>query len=267
MRYDDKLEARRRVADSVLCVGLDPELERLPEGVARDAEGVLAFTTAIVEATTDLACAFKPNFAFYEALGPEGMDVLRQLIQRIPPDIPVIADAKRSDIANSARLYAKAAFTVYGCDAIVVSPYQGRDSVEAYLTYPERGVYVLARTSNSGAADFQDRLIDGQPLYLDVVRRAQTWAAAGTLGFVAGATAPEQLQAIRAAAPRAQLLIPGIGAQGGDLGAALRLGRRADGGGLVVNSSRSILYASVRTDYADAARREAQRLVAAMRES
>ena len=264
--YDEKVEARRRATGGVLCVGLDPELERLPAGLSRDAGGVLRFATAIVEATADLAAAYKPNFGFFEALGSEGLDVLRRLVAAIPRDIPVIADAKRSDIGNSARMYARAAFDAFGCDAIVVNPYQGRDSVEAYLAHPGRGVYVLARTSNPGAADFQDLLVEGTPLYLRVVRAAQTWRAAAHLGFVAGATAPEHLLAIRRAAPRAQLLLPGIGAQGGDLALALRHGRRDDGGGLVASASRSILYASGGADFAEAARREAAALVAEMRQ-
>ena len=265
VRYDDKLENRRRASDSLLCIGLDPELDRLPDKISRDPEGILAFTTAIVDATSDFACAYKPNFAFYEVLGPQGMDVLKRLIQHIPSTIPVIGDAKRSDISNTARLYAKAAFEVYGCDALVVDPYQGRDSVEAYMTYPEKGVYVLARTSNPGAADFQDQWINGEPLYIRVVRQAQTWDRKSSLGFVVGATAPEQLQGVRQAAPTSQLLVPGIGAQGGDLGTAVSRGCRSDGGGLVVSASRSILYASSGSGYVDAARSEAQRLVEKMR--
>jgi orotidine-5'-phosphate decarboxylase len=263
--YERKLEARRRAADSLLCVGLDPELARLPAGLRRDPEGVYRFTAAIAEATADSA-AFKPNFAFYEALGPAGMEVLRRLIAAIPVDIPIIGDAKRSDIGNTARLYAHAAFDVYGCDAMVVNPYQGRDSVEAYLAHPGRGVYVLARTSNPGAADFQDIVVDGESLYLRVMRAAQGWQRAGTLGFVVGATAPEQLRLARLAAPQAQLLVPGIGAQGGDLASAIRDGCRADGGGVLISASRSILYASSGADFADAARQEAGRLVAEMRQ-
>jgi orotidine-5'-phosphate decarboxylase len=263
--YEAKLEDRRRATGSLLCIGLDPETERLPAGLSRDAAGVLRFTTAIVEATADLAVAYKPNFAFYEALGPAGMDVLQRLVAAIPRDIPVIGDAKRSDIGNTARLYARAAFDVYGCDAMVVSPYQGQDSVEEYLAHAGRGVYVLARTSNPGAAGVQDLVVEGEPLYLRVVRAAQRWRRAGTLGFVVGATAPQHLRQVRQAAPQAQLLIPGIGAQGGDLASAVRDGVRVDGGGIVVSASRSILYASAGSDFARAARQEAARLVEAMR--
>lgn len=265
MEFEAKLETRRRAVDSLLCIGLDPELDRLPAGVSRDPVGVLQFTTTIVAATADIAVAYKPNFAFYEALGPAGMEVLQRLIAAIPPDIPIIGDAKRSDIGNTARLYARAAFEVYGCDAMVVNPYQGQDSVEEYLAHAGRGIYVLARTSNPGAADFQDILVDGEPLYLRVVRAAQRWRQNATLGFVVGATAPEHLRQVRRAAPQAQLLIPGIGAQGGDLASAVRDGVRADGGGVVVSASRSILYATSGSDYALAARREAERLVGAMR--
>lgn len=265
MEYEQKLTDRQRTVNSVLCVGLDPEVDRLPVGIARDAAGVLRFCTSIVEATADLAAAYKPNFAFFEALGPDGMAALQQLVAAIPRDIPVIGDAKRSDIGNTARLYARAAFEVYGCDAIVVNPYQGRDSVEEYLAHAEKGVYVLARTSNSGAADFQDVLIDGQPLYLKVVQEAQRWRRAATLGFVVGATAPEQLRLVREAAPTAQLLIPGVGVQGGDLGAAVHYGQRRDGGGVLISASRSILYAGSGAEFADNARREASRFVSAMR--
>ena len=265
MNYEEKVETRRRAADSLLCIGLDPDLERLPAGISRDPAGVYTVTTTIVEATSDVAAAYKPNFAFYEALGPAGIDVLQRLIAAIPPDIPIIGDAKRSDIGNSARLYARAALDVYGCDAMVVNPYQGQDSVEAYLAHADRGVYVLARTSNPGAADFQDIVVDGEPLYIHVVRQAQRWRRAGTLGFVVGATAPEHLRNVRQAAPQAQLLIPGIGAQGGDLAPTVRAGSRDNGGGVLISASRSILYASSGGDFAGAARREAERLVGEMR--
>lgn len=263
--YESKLESRRHATQSSLCIGLDPELERLPAGVARSPAGVLQFTMAIVDATADLATAYKPNFAFYETLGPAGMDVLQRLIAAIPRAIPVIGDAKRSDIGNSARFYARAAIEVFGCDAMVVNPYQGRDSVEEYLAHAGRGIYVLARTSNAGAADFQDIVVDGEPLYLRVVREAQRWHCAATLGFVVGATARQPLRQVRQAAPQAQLLVPGIGAQGGDLASAVRDGARLDGGGVLVSASRSILYASAGGDYAQAARREAERLVGEMR--
>jgi len=257
--------ARRATTRSILCVGLDPELDRLPEGISRDVAGVTQFVSSIIEATADQAGAFKPNLAFYEALGPEGIPALQYLLRQIPGGIPIIADAKRSDIGNSARLYAAAVFDVLHCDAIIVNPYQGSDSVEAYMTRPDRGVYVLARTSNPGSADFQELLVEGEPLYRHIVRRALRWKRSGTLGFVVGATAPDQIKAVREDAPDAPLLIPGIGVQGGDVQASIRFGRRSDGGGLLLSASRSILYASSRADFADAARAEAQRLVDRMR--
>jgi len=249
----------------VLCIGLDPELGRLPEGVSRDVAGVTQFVSSIIEATADLVGAFKPNLAFYEALGPEGIRAWQRVVRQIPGDIPIIADAKRSDIGNSARLYAAAVFDILHCDAIIVNPYQGSDSVEAYMTRPDRGVYVLARTSNPGSADFQELLVDGEPLYRHVVRRALRWKRSGTLGFVVGATAPDQIRAVREDAPDAPLLVPGIGVQGGDLQASNRFGQRSDGGGLLLSASRSILYASNRADFAEAAHAEAQRLVDQMR--
>ncbi len=260
MRYDEKVTRRQFTVDSLLCVGLDPEIGKLPAGIARTPAGVLQFLVSIIDVTNDLACAYKPNFAFFEAMGPEGMVVLREVVRRVPSDVPVIADAKRCDIGNTARLYASAIFDTFGFDAITVNPYQGRDSVEAYLAFPEKGVYVLARTSNPGAADFQDLQVEGGPLFMRVVRECLWWTGAGTIGFVVGATAPEQLQAIRREATTAPLLIPGIGAQGGDLDMCVRLGLTRGGTGMVFNASRAILYASDGSDYASAARQVAMDL-------
>ncbi|MCL4508726.1 MAG: orotidine-5'-phosphate decarboxylase [Chloroflexi bacterium] len=262
--FEVRLNERRSVTGAALCIGLDPDLALLPHQLPRTVSGVRQFLTQIIEATADLATVYKPNFAFFEALGPDGMALLAGLRALIPTEIPMIADAKRSDIGNTARLYAVAAFDAFHCDAIVVNPYQGFDSAEAYLAWADKGVYILARTSNPGAADFQEILIDGDPLYLRVVRTATHWKRRATLGFVVGATAPEQIERCRAAAPDAEFLIPGIGAQGGDLEAALRTGWRKDGSGVVVNASRSILYASHEANYAEAARAEATHLVQQM---
>lgn len=265
--YLELLEARRQHTRAALCIGLDPDLHQLPHHLPPTISGVHSFLTEIIAATTQFAAAYKPNFAFFEALGPEGMALLADLRSLIPADIPLIADAKRSDIGNTARLYAIAAFEIFHCDAIVVNPYQGFDSVEAYLAFPSRGVYLLARTSNPGAADFQDlALQNGEPLYLHVIRRSQQWQRRATLGYVVGATAPDQLARCRATAPDAEFLIPGIGAQGGDLRSAVLTGSYPTGSRLLINASRSILYASRSTDFAQAAHDEARKLVRTMHE-
>ena len=180
MRFRDKLLAAARANDSLVCVGLDPSLDSLPTGISRDAEGIVAFNRAIVEATSDLVCAYKPNFAFYEALGPTGLEALRRTRDLIPAHIPTIADAKRGDVGNTARAYARAIFDHYGFDAVTASPYLGRDSLEPFFDYPDRGVFVLCRTSNPGARDLQDLSIDGEPLYRIVARLVREWNSRGT---------------------------------------------------------------------------------------
>lgn len=256
----------RWVQGSLLCVGLDPEVARLPAAVAGNTVGerIVAFNRAIVAATSDLVCAYKPNSAFYEAYGPEGMEALRQtiaLIHEQAPDVPVLLDAKRGDMANTSSAYAHAVFDVYGADAVTVQPYQGHEALVPFLERAERGVFVLCRTSNPGAAELQDLLVEGEPLYLHLARRvASVWNAGGNCGLVVGATWPDELRAIRAAAPNLPILVPGVGAQGGDLEASVRAGVDARGRGLLVSASRSVLYASADEDFADAARREALRL-------
>jgi orotidine-5'-phosphate decarboxylase len=242
----------RWAAGTLLCVGLDPELERLP-AVVRHGQGsigqiLLAFNAAIVEATADLVCAYKPNSAFYEAHGPEGLDAL---------------DAKRGDMANTSRLYAQAVFDTYAADAVTVQPYQGQEALAPFIERADRGVFVLCRTSNPGAAELQDLLIaeTREPLYLRVARAvAEHWNVHGNCGLVVGATWPDELRAIRAAAPELPILLPGIGAQGGDLAGSVRAGVDRQGQGLLVSASRGVLYASAGADFAAAARREAVRL-------
>jgi orotidine-5'-phosphate decarboxylase len=244
---------------SFLCVGLDPDPARLPE---RD---VAAFNRAIVEATADLVCVYKPNLAFYEALGPRGMDVLQRTVEAIPKGIPVIADGKRGDIGSTAEAYARALFDVYGFDAATVNPYLGGDALAPFLERADRGVFVLCRTSNPGGADLQDRLIaaDGgaRPLYEVVAELARDrWNAHGNVGLVVGATYPEELGRIRQLCPDLTFLLPGVGAQGADVAAAVRNALDEGGGGFIITSSRQILYASSGKDYAQAARRAAQAL-------
>ena len=255
-----KLQAAAARNDSLLCVGLDPDLELMPV----PAKDVAGFNRAIIEATSDLVCAYKPNFAFYEALGEAGWHALRETIAAIPDGIPVIADAKRGDIGNTAAAYARAIFDDLGCDATTVNPYGGEEAVEPFLDYEDRGVLVWCRSSNPSAGDFQDLPVaDGgetRPLWQVVAERAQAWNRRGNVGLVFGATYPEQLAEGRALCPTLPILVPGVGAQEGGLRDAVRAGIDAAGAGIIVSASRSVLYASRDADYAVAARVAAQRL-------
>ncbi len=269
--FADRLSDRQAQTASLVCVGLDPDPARLPAPLAgkKDtAQAVLAFNRAIVEATSDLAAAYKLNLAFFEALGAESWRVLEATLRAIPPDAPVIADGKRGDIGNSARFYAQACFDLLGFDACTVSGYMGRDSVTPFLAWPGRGVFLLARTSNPGGGNFQDMNCEGRPLYEQVVRAARTWEtpandAKGALGFVAGASDTEALRRIRVLAPDAPLLVPGVGAQGGDIGSVLEALRKGTGP-VLINSSRAILYASTGQDFVQAARSAAEKLRTAL---
>jgi orotidine-5'-phosphate decarboxylase len=253
--------------DSLLCVGLDPDAERLPLGLPAGragADGVAAFQRAIIEATADLVCAYKPNLAFYEALGEPGLQALHDTLAAVPPDVPVIGDAKRGDVAHTASAYARAMFDHWGFDAVTVSPYLGADSLEPFLEREDRGVFLVCRTSNPGARDLQDLPVlpggvggQARPLFEVVAERAKEWNTRGNLGLVVGATYPEELGRLREMCPEMTFLVPGIGAQGGDLEACLRRGLDADGGGLVINVSRQVLYASSGEDFASAARKAA----------
>ena len=254
MKFTDKLLNISRKNTSLLCIGLDPDPELMP-GV-----DVLQFNKAIIKATCDLVCAYKPNLAFYEALGTEGLTILQKTITYIPGDIPVIGDAKRGDIGNTAQAYAKALFSVFGFDAATVNPYLGFDSIEPFIHYQDEGVFVLCRTSNRGATDFQNLYTDGQPLYEVVARKAKEWNIYGNIGLVVGATYPEDLKKVRSICPEMPLLIPGIGAQGGDLASAVGYGVDAQGEKAIINVSRQILYASKEKDFAQAARNMAEKI-------
>jgi len=237
MGFYEKLKATIERNDSLLCVGLDPRPEHIPGG------SVLDFNKRIIDATHDLVCAYKPNFAFYEALGLTGLEALQRTIAYVPDDIPVILDAKRSDIGSTAEAYARAAFEVWGADAVTVNPYLGRDGVAPFVAYADRGVFLLCHTSNPGANDLQTLPVHGDPLYLAVARRAREWDTHGNLGLVVGATFPDALRAVRELAPQMWILLPGIGAQGGDLRAALVAGLNAGGRGVIVNVSRGVIFA------------------------
>lgn len=242
---------------SFLCVGLDPELSKLPSPIPRTAAGILTFNKAIVDATRDLCVAYKPNLAFYEALGPAGWEVLSETIAYIGSEHLVIADAKRGDIGNTGRLYAEAFFQQLAAGAVTVAPYMGRDSVEPFLQYAGKWAVVLGLTSNAGSADFQQQTYsDGTPLWETVIRQCQAWGTPENLMFVVGATHPEAFARVRQLAPDHFLLVPGVGAQGGDLAAICRHGLNSEVG-LLVNASRSILYASGGGDFAERARGEA----------
>lgn len=257
--FRDKLAAAVRQNDSLVCVGLDTDPSQLLAGVS-----MLDFNREIIAATDDLVCAYKINLAFYEAQGSAGYAALEQAIKDVPSSVPVIADAKRGDIGNTARAYASAVFDVLGCDAVTVSPYLGGDSLEPFLDYADRGVFILCRTSNPGGRDFQSLEVDYQgqklPLYQVVARKSGDWNKNGNVGLVVGATAPEELAEVRRLQPEMPLLVPGIGAQGGDLAATLRHGLRVDHAGVIINSSRGIIYASKGADFAEAARRAADEL-------
>ena len=228
-------EAARR-NDSLLCVGLDPRPERLAPG-----DDLYSFNRRIVDATRDLVCAYKPNFAFYESAGSEGLEALRRTVAYIhqETDVPVILDAKRGDIGSTAQAYARAAYEVWGADALTVNPYLGQDSVTPFTAYVDKGVFLLCHTSNPGATDLQTLPCPSRPLYEAVAEKANEW---GT-GLVVGATYPEALARVRAMCPGAWILLPGVGVQGGDLVGALAAGLREDGLGIVVNSSRGIIFA------------------------
>lgn len=256
----ERLHTAARRNSSWLCVGLDPDPASLPAEV-----GVESFLGGIVDATRDLVCCYKPNLAFFEALGVAGQHALRSLLRDVPGEIPVLIDAKRGDTPQTMRAYARAIFEELDADAATVNPYLGGDSLEPFFAYRDRGVFVLCKTSNPGAAEMQDLMVDGsEPLFVRVARRAMTWDRFGTLGLVVGATYPSDVAAVRQIAPRVPILLPGVGAQSGDLDRSVQAGVDVDGAGAIVNASRSILYASAGGDWQTAARAEAQKLQAAI---
>lgn len=256
--YLEKLEQSASRNRSLLCVGLDPEPSRMPVA------DILEFNRAIIDATKDLVCAYKPNLSFYEAMGLPGLQVLAATVdylRQVAPQTLIIGDAKRGDVGPSAAAYARAMFQVWDFDAVTVNPLGGADTVLPFLEDDTRGVFLLCRTSNPGAADLQDLTVQspyGQiPVYAHLARAAMGWNQRGNLGLVVGATVPEQLAAIRKTCPDLPLLIPGVGAQGGDLAAAVRNGTDHRGRRAIINASRSIIYAAAGPDYPTAARRAA----------
>lgn len=249
---------------SLLCVGLDPEVAKLPAALRSlpVAEALATFLHGIIAATADLVCCYKPNLAFYLAHGAAGWDVLLSLRDAIPAHIPMLLDAKFGDVGSTAAMYARTAFDVVRADAVTVSPYVGGDALVSFFARDDRAAFVLCKTSNPGSGDLQDvTLANGESVSLRIADRIREWGAPrGNVGAVVGATYPAQMTAIRAALPDAPLLVPGIGAQGGDLEASVRAGMDREGAGLLISASRSVLYASAGDDFADVARAEALHL-------
>ena len=259
-RLDDACAANR----TLVCVGLDPDPSLMPASVA----DTFDFTSAIVDATHDLVCAYKPNWAFYEALGLDGLRALEKTVRHIrdvAPNVVLIADAKRGDIGNTSAAYAHALFDVWGFDAATVNPYLGSDALEPFLDFQDKGVFILCRTSNPGAGDFQDLQVarggaQPLPLYHQVALRAREWNVHGNVGLVLGATYPSELAQVRELCPDLPFLVPGIGSQAGDLEQSVRSGTDARGRRAIINSSRGVIYASKGKDFAEAARSAAKSL-------
>lgn len=260
MTFRDKLDQAIDRHQSLLCVGLDPDPAKIPASLAKEANPVLTFNREIIAATADQACAFKPNFAFFGSLGPAGWPTLEQTLAAIPAHVPVILDAKVGDIGNTAEHYARMFLDRLGADALTVNPYMGRDAVLPFLARQDRGVFLLCLTSNPGAADFETEVLagGGERLYERVARQAAAWNTHGNCGLVVGATRPDAMAELRQLAGDMPFLIPGVGAQGGDLRAAVEGGRDRAGRGAIVNVSRGVMYAGQGADFADAARRAAE---------
>lgn len=262
MDFLTKLDAAVTKNNSLLCIGLDPNMEMLPEHLQSDPQAYINFNKVIVDATADLVCAYKPNSAFYEARGAQGVEELKATCDYIRskyPDIPIILDFKRGDIGSTNDQYSKFAFDYIGADAITIQPYMGREAVSPFLDKKDKGIFILLRTSNPGSGELQDLDIGDQKLYLKLLDGIiSSWNANGNCMVVVGATYPEELAEIRKAAGDDMIfLVPGIGAQGGDVEATVKAGVNSSGRGIIVNSARDIIYASGNEDYADAAKARA----------
>jgi len=255
-----------KTKNSYLCIGLDTDLTKIPQHLLSESDPVFEFNKQIIDATHTHCIAYKPNLAFYEALGVRGWESLQKTLAYIPKDIFTIADAKRGDIGNTSLLYAKAFFEQLTFDSVTVAPYMGEDSVKPFLKFKNKWVILLAHTSNIGAADFQliESKANGRRLYEEVLMRAQTWGTPDQLMFVVGATQADKIEAIRKLAPDNFFLVPGVGAQGGDLELISKYGINKECG-LIVNSARAIIYASNEKDFARAAEREAKKVKEEMR--
>lgn len=265
--FKDRLAASAERADSWLCVGLDPDPEKYPADL--DAEHTVEFLEGIIDATKRVACAYKPNAAFFEALGPDGHSILADVIAAVPNEIPVILDGKRNDIGHTAEMYAASAFDELGADAVTVTPYLGRDTIDPFTAYEDRGVFVLARTSNPSAPDLQDLPLgpEGIPLWQAVASKAmQQWNTHGNIGLVAGATYPDELSRIRAlCGDGVPLLIPGVGAQGADAKATIDEGSDTTGRFAVINVGRAVMYAGNGDDWPTQVQQAAERFASDLR--
>jgi orotidine-5'-phosphate decarboxylase len=279
--YLERLAARSGKVGSVLCVGIDPQPDRLPPGFSHDLAGIERFCELLLDAAIPHAAAIKPNLAFFEAFGSDGMALLERLVKKVPSDLPLVGDAKRGDIGTTAARHAAALFDNLGCDAMTASPYLGSEAIAPLLERSDRFVYVLCRTSNPGAGELQGLEVvadqatgaPAEPLYARVARRASAWGPGGTVGLVVGATAPAELERIRAIAPGLGLLVPGVGAQGGDVEPVLRHGpatrgpaAAGTGGGLLVNVSRGIAGVAGQMDASASSAELTALLAAAARE-
>ena len=261
-----ELVAQIRNKQSFLCVGLDTDLEKIPQHLLEEEDPVFAFNKAIIDATKDFCVAYKPNIAFYECMGPKGWESLKKTIDYIPENIFVIADAKRGDIGNTSSYYAKTFFNYLDCDAVTVAPYMGEDSVTPFQEFKDKWVILLALTSNKGALDFQFMTdVNGEELYKKILKKSSKWGNSGNLMYVVGATRAEGIGEVRKLVPDHFFLVPGVGAQGGSLEDVARYGWNSDCG-LLVNASRSILYASGGTDFAEKAGEEARALQGQMQQ-
>lgn len=260
------LIAQIRVKHSFLCIGLDTDISRIPKHLLKEDDPFFAFNKAIIDSTHDLCVAYKPNIAFYECMGPSGWESLQKTLDYIPENILTIADAKRGDIGNTSGKYAATFFEHYDFDALTIAPYMGVDSVTPFLSYENKWVIILALTSNKGSQDFQF-IVDeeGQSLYKSVLQKASSWGDIGNTMFVVGATHPDYFKEIRQICPDHFLLVPGVGAQGGSLAEVCQFGLNKDVG-LLVNSSRGIIYAGQELDFADKARASAQALQMQMKD-
>lgn len=256
-----KIQQKNR---SLICLGLDLDRKRLPTEHAGSIKGMFDFAHRVIDATSDLVCAYKPNMAFYECLGPEGLSLLRLIRDRIPEEIPVILDGKRGDIGNTATYYAESLFGHFRADWVTLSPYMGYDSLRPFLEYKEKGAFILCLTSNTGSRDFQQLMVDGKPLYRVVAEKVSYWNKEQNCGLVVGATHPDQIKEIRAAAGDMPILIPGVGAQGGSLEEAVIYGTDNFRKPALINVSRSVLYASSDKDFAMRARAELEKLNASV---
>jgi orotidine-5'-phosphate decarboxylase len=253
MKFTEKLISASRANNSLVCVGLDSDLKKLPDCLKNLDDPVSEFNSGIISSTSSHVCAYKLNLAFYEALGKRGWDILEKTLAQIPENIITIADAKRGDIGNTSDLYARAFFETFNFDAITVNPFLGYDSVQPFLEYKDKGIFILTLTSNPGSRDYQYLEIEGKPLYMKTVEKILKWNVNENCGLVVGATHPDELSEIRFKADKLPLLIPGIGAQGGDLEATIKSGCNRHGELALINLSRAVIYASNKEDYAEKA--------------